>query len=66
MSVEEQQKLKAMAELIKRHDAQKQVLRTLEREINVACRELEKVSGHRGLSIDSMRRTLIAQGLING
>ncbi len=66
MSIEEQQKLKAMAEMIKRYDAQQQVLRTMEQDITKACRAYEKVSGHRGLSIHSMRRELNAKGMLNG
>jgi hypothetical protein len=65
MSIDEQQKLKDMADLIKRYDAQREALRTMERQISEACRDYEKVSRHRGLSIDSMRRTLVYNGLLS-
>lgn len=65
MIAEKHEQLRAMADMIKRYDAQQDALRTMEQEISKACREFEKVSGHRGLSMHSIRRTLVHEGMIN-
>lgn len=65
MNAEKQKQLKALAEMLKRYDAQQDVLRNMEQDFSKACREFEKISGHRGLSMQSMRRTLAFEGMLN-
>ena len=65
MNIEERQVLNQLARMIERYDAQEEVLRTMQHQISEACREYEKISGCRGLSIDSIRLTLAVKGIVN-